>query len=178
MRKTAFAVAVLLLLTTSLVLAMPVRADHIFEAAIVDPPIFILGAPAGNRIGILGPCNFGITDVNFPASTGFFVAHGWSQLAWNNTTWLEKRAFVSPASTFAVSIDGVLQPAVMHTALVPTPDGQFFLKFFVSENGQGLTGVHVFVGRWYYDASDPSIGGAFGQAVLMRTCTVTVHFVP
>ena len=157
--------------------ALPARADHLFEAAIVDPPLFILPAPAGGRIGLLGACLGLVTEITRTEDTGFFVAHGWFVPFWNATSSLEKRAFSSSATFFVLLIDGVAQPSALHAALVNNPDGLYNFRLWVTENHNGLEGDHVFTGQWFYDASDPSIGGAFGTSVLLQECSLTVHFV-
>ena len=178
-KATAFGLVTLMLLTALVALAPMSRADHIFEGAVVDPPISILPAPAGNRIGLLGPCFFGISDIGFPADTGFFVAHGWNFAPWEDTSAADKHAAASRATVFELSIDGVIQRADLHAAMIPgTPDGQVFVKLWVTEYHEGLSGTHLFVGRWYIDASISSIGGQFGVPVLDQECSLTVHFVP
>lgn len=165
-----------MLIVIGLFLVLPSRAaaDHLF-ATTMDPPNL---PTQTNRLGLLGPCIRGIPERDFPANTGFFVAHGWAYIPWEDATPVERLAFVSLASVFVLTIDGQVQTFVLHMALINTPDGQFMSKLFVSEYDRGYAGTHVFVGTWYYDASDPSIGGAFGQRVQIGDpCVLTVHFV-
>lgn len=157
-------IAGLVVLSLFVVFAGPAAASHLYATDKIPP-----GFPAGpHRINMNANCG-GV--VNYEANAGFFVAHGWQTFPWKEE---DKNAFMSPATTYELRIDGELQKSSMHAFLVNFPDGQAKFKFFVTEDHDGMTGSHTFVGRHYL--SDAFFGGDRLDRVLAFECTVTVNF--
>lgn len=94
-------------------------ADHLFAT---DP-----FPPFPNRINMNLNCG-GV--VNYPENTGFFVRHGWATFPWSAE---DKDAFMSPATTYELRIDRLLQKSAMHALLFNLPDGQVMTKTFVTK---------------------------------------------
>lgn len=167
MRKILGVMVGFVVLSLFMALAPTVRADHLYATEKI-PPGFAAGP---NHIDILTACG---GSLSYPANTGFFVARGWFYFPWNGAPTVEKNAFMSSATKFALYIDGQLQTSVMHAFLVNFPDGQGMIKPFVSEDNNGLSGTHMFDGRFFL--SDAFFGGNRLDPVLVFTCVVTVNF--
>lgn len=62
---------------------------------------------AGTLLNILVPCFSDITSISFPASTDFFLEHGWAQDHWNDpsiATPALRLAFLHPTTTFILHV--------------------------------------------------------------------------
>lgn len=116
----------------------------------------------------------------FSAGSPFFVRHGWGFGAWTEPPTddpmveaLNRRASMSDATTFQLFVDG---EAVFQTPdFQATSDFDQFLKLFLSEFPDGLTGSHVLTGKWYSDES--FVGGTFGVPLLLLQCDLAADFV-
>ena len=170
MRKIIVMLAGFVVLSLLLALAPMARANHLYATDKV-PPGFVGGAE--HRINLLANCAAGATT--YPVNTGFFVSHGWSEGPWKDIPAQNKSWFMSPAQTFELRIDGMLQESTMYAFLVNFPDGRGMFKSFVSEDPSGLSGTHAFVGTWYYSAGYD--GGNRLDRVFAGDCTVSVAFV-
>ncbi len=134
-------------------------------------------ANTAHWIDILSNC-FGGT-INYPANTLFFVSSGWAISQWTELAGPGQAAFASEATTFKFLIDGQLQKQsrVYQYYLGPDPllgIPDLMAKLYNTENDNGLTGSHLFTGRYYVDAS--LFGGKFGDPVLVGECNTTVNF--
>lgn len=145
-----------------LALPAPAAADHHFATGDLDA-----------RINLLANCELGTID--YPANTAFYVAHGLYEVPWHDAAMEVKRAFVSPATTFELWIDGVLQPSAMHARYFSQDD--IYSRLWVTEDHRGMTGTHVFVGLWFIDGSYPGVGGELGEPVIFGACGIIVNFV-
>lgn len=148
-----------------LVFSDTVTADHLFAT---DP-----FPPFPNRINMNANCG-GV--VNYDENTGFYVRHGWFYPFWNEAPTADKNAFMSPATTYELWVDGILQKSALHAFLFNFPGGQTMVKNFVIEDHDGMTGSgHTFIGRHFESAG--FTGGNRLAKVLAFECTVTVNFV-
>lgn len=169
MRKIRVVLVGLVVFSLVLVFADTARADHLYGTE-KDPPGFPADTPS--RINLVAACG---KTLKYPANTGFFVGHGWFYFPWDGAPTVDKEAFMSPAMTFELRIDGELQGSAMHAFLVSFPDGQAMFKFFISENHDGLAGKHTFVGTWF--ESNGFYGGDRLTPVFFAECVVRVNFV-
>lgn len=159
--KRIVAIALLIVSVTSFIVAGPVAASNRYWATGADIRISLVDEN-GNPVG----------DFSYPANTPFYIAHGFSDYPWTEIAPAERKAFMGPAMHFELWVDGVLQHSTMSVRNVPEWDVQF--KMFVSEYDLGMTGTHVFEGKWYIDGW--FFGETPGQAVLGMVCISTVTF--
>jgi hypothetical protein len=137
--------------------------------------------PTGVRLSMyrgfrLGSCsvtnpNIAPGDTSFPASSAFFVSHGWISDFFTDLNATEKRAFSGPNTTFELYVDGV-ETSPQHDFSL---ENSTYLKLFVSNFAGGLTGTHVLVGWWFIDAGLNG-DGAFGTRDFALACNLRVHF--
>ena len=50
----------------------------------------------------------------------------------------------------------------------------FYIKLFLTNYANGMTGTHTFLGQWYLDGS--FVGQTPGVAVFQLACALTVSF--
>ncbi len=125
----------------------------------------------------LDSCSF--TDPNiapgattFPASTAFFVRHGFIGFL-KSLSGQDQGAFLGSNTNFELYVDGVEQRALPD--FYGSQGGDFFVKLFVFNFADGMTGTHVFVGWWFEDAGLE--GGTYGTELFVLGCALSVQFV-
>ncbi len=162
-RKVTASVSVALTVFGALVmLPATASADHLFATGQSDKWIILTAACGG--------------AIDYPADTGFFVRHGWAWTDWTDpelTPSEDRRGFMYQTTKFELYIDGELQKSSLKAFHDRESDWKF--KLFVSEFHDGMTGAHLFAGKWYLDGS--LLGGDFRDPVLLFTCDVWVVFV-
>ena len=116
---------------------------------------------------------------HFQQVPSFFVTQGWGSGAWTEPPTddpvvkaLNRRAFLSDATTFKLFVDGAA--VAQRRDFVVDPD-LGFIKRFLSEFPDGLTGLPDITGKWYSDSSE--FGGTFGVPLLLFQCDLTADFV-
>lgn len=159
--KRTLTIALLIMTVTSFVAVGPVAASNRYWATGADFRISLIDEN-GNPVG----------DFTFPANTPFYIAHGFTDYPWTELPPAEKKAYMGPAMHFEFWVDDELQHSTMYVKYFPEWDVMF--KTYVSEYDHGMTGTHVFEGRWYIDGW--FFGGTPGQAVLGLDCVSTVTF--
>jgi hypothetical protein len=125
----------------------------------------------------LGSCSF--TDPNvppadtyFPANTPFHTRHGWvTDFPSLNGT--DKGAFMGQITRFELYVDGKETSPLNDWSM--QSDGRTFLKLFISNSNNGMTGTHVFVGWWFIDAGLNG-DGPYGTQDFVLGCALRVHF--
>jgi hypothetical protein len=110
-------------------------------------------------------------DTNFPANTPFHVRHGWVSSGFTSQNRTDQAAFMGAQTTFELYVDGV-QTHGLHDYTNTNGD---FLKLFISNFPNGMTGTHVFVGWWFIDAHLNG-DGPYGGQDLAVACALRVHF--
>ena len=125
----------------------------------------------GIRLNILTACPSSSTT--FPANTNFWVRHGWAFSDWSQASKNEQMAFKDDTTRFDLLVDGSLVKSNRDTNYVVSTD--IYFKSFLTNFPGGLTGTHVFTGRWYLDGS--LAGGTRGEAVFQFECVVVATFV-
>ena len=88
MRKATVALATLLVVATFVMIQVgPVSARHL-----ASPRPLAYDPPEPNEIPLLIDCLSGVTEISYPADTGFFVLGGWFFFPWKEFTAADKRA--------------------------------------------------------------------------------------
>ena len=176
MRKATVALATLLVAATFVMMLVgPVSARHL-----ASPRLLAYDPPEPGEIPLLIDCILGVTEISYPANTGFFVLGGWFFFGWTDSTAADKRAFMSKATTTDFFIDDARQGTSMWSRHAKTFTflGDVFedvkLKTVVWENHNGLSGTHVLTGEWFEDAS--FTGGPLHDRVFVFSCDLTVNF--
>ena len=109
------------------------------------------------------------SSTTFAANSPFHIEHGWvnSNLGFSGNS--TNAAFLGPNTFFEVYLDGVQQLSVRDDSV----SNGFYIKLFLTNYANGMTGTHTFLGQWYED------GTFLGQApgpVFALACALTVSF--
>ncbi len=109
-----------------------------------------------------------LTEVQtFPADTPFHVRHGFAN---ETIKWLGKYGF-------ELDVDGVPQTTDFKEIAVDREAGATVLWYF--NYPAGMTGTHVFTGRWYAPCNDVGVscdGARVGTVVMTLEWSSTVSF--
>ena len=174
MMRNKIAILVPALLAVALIGAYAPTASASNESAIFVVSGFT--ANAEHWINLLTPdfsaCLGG--TISYPQNTLFFVTEGWGIGQWTQLAGPGQAGVASDATTFKFLIDGTLQTqsVIWQYNFLGIPD--FMVKLFSTQYNNGLTGSHLFTGRFYLDAS--LFGGKVGVPILVTECNTTVNF--
>lgn len=109
------------------------------------------------------------SSTTFAANSPFHIEHGWVNTNFGFSGNSTNAAFLGPNTFFEVFLDGVQQMSVRDDSV----SNSFYIKLFLTNYANGMTGTHTFLGQWYED------GTLLGQApgpVFALACALTVSF--
>ena len=120
-------------------------------------------------------------EFTFPANTAFWVRQALLDFPWSQESKDNKSAFKDDTTRFDLWVDGSLtkskrDPAYFRDAAPPLFIPDLYVKSFLTNFPDGMTGTHELTGRWYLDGS--FMGGTRGEAVLGLECVFHATFTP
>jgi len=106
--------------------------------------------------------------ITWPATSAFFVRHGWVGFFENNVA---NGHFLAPTTDFELYVDHVEQQSLPDNY---SPSPGVFVKLFVINFPNGMTGTHLFQGWWFLDGY--FTGGTPGTSVFQLACNLEITF--